>query len=536
MKHYFGYTRVSTVKQGEKGVSLNEQRDAINRYAERNGLTISEWFEERETAAKRGRPVFDRMMRLLRQSNVGGVIIHKIDRSARNLKDWADLGEIIDKGIEVHFVNESLDLHTRGGRLSADIQAVVAADFIRNLKEETRKGFYGRFKQGLYPIPAPLGYIDMGKGKPKEPDPRKAPFIRKTFELYCSGKYTLDTLVEEMFSLGLRNRKGNKVTRNGISVMLNNPFYIGLIRIKCTGETFQGAHKPLIRASLFKKTQEILKGKSNSKAVKHEFLFRRLLSCSHCGYSLIGEMHKGHIYYRCHTRSCPATCVKEDAVEGLIEERLIRLQLQQTEIDYLQKKMAWLKDTREERARDQVKSLELNTNQLQDRLIRLTDAYIDRMIDKDIFEQRKATLLLEKKSLEEKVNGIKAKTGTIIDELSNFLELAGNAYVSYKMGFHEEKRDFLKIVTSNWLVEGKNIELKLKFPFQEVENRHFLTYGTPERDRPRTYYLDVLFDRLYEHFKKQAERPARIESDLSQEAFSRTNRIDEHFKNLHPLQ
>ena len=58
----------------------------------------------------------------------------------------------------------SLDLNTRGGRLSADIQAVVAADFIRNLREETKKGFYGRLKQGLYPICAPIGYLDRGGG------------------------------------------------------------------------------------------------------------------------------------------------------------------------------------------------------------------------------------------------------------------------------------------------------------------------------------------------------------------------------------
>ena len=143
MKRYFGYTRVSTAKQGEQGVSLQEQKDAIIRYAQRNSLDIAAWFEERETAAKRGRPVFNQMLKLLRHSKADGVIIHKIDRSARNLKDWSDLGELIDQGIEVHFANESLDLHSRSGRLSADIQAVVAADYIRNLREETRKGFYG---------------------------------------------------------------------------------------------------------------------------------------------------------------------------------------------------------------------------------------------------------------------------------------------------------------------------------------------------------------------------------------------------------
>ena len=105
MKTYFGYIRVSTARQGEQGVSLEAQRDAIVRYAQHNGLAIGDWFEERETAAKRGRPLFTRMLQLLRNGKGEGVIIHKIDRSARNLKDWSDLGELIDEGIEVHFAN-----------------------------------------------------------------------------------------------------------------------------------------------------------------------------------------------------------------------------------------------------------------------------------------------------------------------------------------------------------------------------------------------------------------------------------------------
>jgi site-specific DNA recombinase len=180
-KQCFSYIRVSTTRQGEHGVSLQEQQDAIQRYAQKNGIEISRSFEEQETAAKRGRPIFSAMIRLLRRGQARGVVIHKIDRGARNLKDWADLGELIDTGVEVHFANESLDLKTRGGRLSADIQAVVASDFIRNLREETKKGFYGRLKQGLYPISAPVGYLDRGAGQPKEKDPAKASLILRRF-------------------------------------------------------------------------------------------------------------------------------------------------------------------------------------------------------------------------------------------------------------------------------------------------------------------------------------------------------------------
>jgi DNA invertase Pin-like site-specific DNA recombinase len=242
VKPFFGYIRVSTARQGQQGVSLQEQRDSILRYASHNGLEIILWFEERETAAKQGRPTFNKMMKLLRQEKARGVVLHKIDRGARNLKDWADIAALIDVGIEVHFSNESLDMNSRGGRLSADIQAVVAADYIRNLREETLKGFNGRIKQGLYPLPAPLGYLDKGGGKPKEPDAMKAPLVKKAFELYATGRYNLDTLLAELHQLGLRNKRSKGVSRSGLAKLLNNPFYIGLIRIKRSGQTFPGVH------------------------------------------------------------------------------------------------------------------------------------------------------------------------------------------------------------------------------------------------------------------------------------------------------
>ena len=205
-------------------------------------MTIVRWFEEQQTAAKKGRPVWNTMLRELRKGNARGVVIHKIDRSARNLKDWADLGELIDGGIEVHFANEALDLHSRGGRLSADIQAVVASDYIRNLREETKKGIYGRLKQGFYPLPAPIGYRDNGAAQPKTIDPEKGPLVRKVFELYGSGQWSIPTLVEEVHRRGLRNRTGGTVTVTGLHTILRNPFYTGVMRIRASGQTYEGNH------------------------------------------------------------------------------------------------------------------------------------------------------------------------------------------------------------------------------------------------------------------------------------------------------
>ncbi|MFB3906511.1 MAG: recombinase family protein, partial [Acidobacteriota bacterium] len=66
MTQYYAYTRVSTTRQGETGVSLEQQKAAIAAYGQKHGLTISRWFEEQETAAKRGRKVFSQMLKLLK--------------------------------------------------------------------------------------------------------------------------------------------------------------------------------------------------------------------------------------------------------------------------------------------------------------------------------------------------------------------------------------------------------------------------------------------------------------------------------------
>lgn len=167
MKKCFGYARVSTKKQGE-GVSLDAQRDAISAYASSDDIVIVKWFEETVTAAKSGRPQFEKMLAELKAGKASGVVFHKIDRASRNLRDWNEVQELHDAGVEVHFAHESHDLSTRGGRLSANIQAVVAADFIRNNRDEAMKGFSRCLKEGLYPLAPPVGYLSSGKKKPKE--------------------------------------------------------------------------------------------------------------------------------------------------------------------------------------------------------------------------------------------------------------------------------------------------------------------------------------------------------------------------------
>ena len=303
-----------------------------------------------------------------------------------------------------------------------------------------------------------------------------------------------------MFRLGLRNQRNSKVTRTGMSNLLNNPFYLGLIRLKHTGEIFSGIHEPLVSKSVFDRVQQVLEGKTNTKVNKHDFLFRRLLKCTKCGYSLIGETQKGHTYYRCHTRGChPIACIREDIVEEEILQRLARLQFNDEEKKYFQKEITQLKETWESERDTQIDALNLRVGQIQNRLARLTDAYMDRVIEKELFEERKTALLMERMDVQEKQKQLKDNTRSIPDQLAEFLELAGNAYFQYKMGLPEEKRDLLRIVTSNRLVDGKKLDFTLSLPFGEIENRSGNTNGAPYRTIPRTW--DRLIQRICDWLK-----------------------------------
>ena len=426
------------------------------------------------------------MIRLLRSGKASGVVIHKIDRSARNLKDWSDLGDLIDQCLEVHFANESIDLSSRGGRLSADIQAVVASDYIRNLREETKKGFYGRLKQGFYPIRAPLGYRNNGAAKAKTIDPGKGYLVRKAFELYASGRLPILPLVDEMYRLGLRNHNGKRVTRNGLCTILNNPFYVGLIRIKKTHELFQGNHEPLISKRLFEQVQNILQGRLNKRSKVHDFLFRRLIKCKLCGYSLIGELHKGYVYYRCQTIGCPTTSIREERVTATVEENLETLRFDEQERDMHRSaiedlKRNWIAE------RDNL-TLALNTKlqQISERMNRLTDAYLDQALERDVFEDRKAALLFERRGVEDQLRTLGPNQLPVPEVLGKFLELAHIASFLYKTATHARKRQMVKIVTSNLALHEKKLDFTFVSPFQEVANRNKNTNGSPCKVVART--------------------------------------------------
>ncbi len=453
MKQCFGYVRVSTQKQGE-GVSLEAQKDAILEYANRKGLAICRWFEERETAAKEGRPVFNQMVAKLKRGDAAGLVTHKIDRSARNYHDWAVISDLADGGIEFHIATESFDFNTYGGRMAADFMAVVAANYVRNLKTEIRKGQQGQLKIGLYPWPAPVGYRNNGAAKLKTPNPQTAPFVKLAFDLYASGAHSIRSLVIELDRRGLRNGTGHPLTKTGVETLLSNVFYCGLIHIKRTGQTYNGAHEPIIGTAQFQRVQDIKSGKTVKKVTRHNHLFRGLFRCQHCSRSLIGELHKGRVYYRCQTKDCQTKSLREDEIDHVIVNLLRCLSLSEDDLNAAMERLPALLTP--EIAEDEIKGIDLQAAQVEHRLDRLTDMALDNLIEPEVFQAKKQSLMLEQRRLAE-LRSEAEQNATNPTAVRRFLELATSLATLYQSAAKAQKRRIVEWATLNRLASGKSL-------------------------------------------------------------------------------
>ena len=481
MRTYFAYIRVSTVKQGEKGTSLTEQMGAILAYAQKHGLNVSEFFEEQQTAAKLGRATFRKMLNRLKKGGAHGLIMHKVDRGARNLADWAELAALMDIGVDVHFAHEALDLSSRGGRLSADIQAVVAADFIRNLRDEVKKGLYGRIKQGIYPFAAPVGYQNNGKAQLKTIDPVQGPLVRQAFELYASGRFGLHGLKAEMTKRGLRNQSNRPFFTGSLGKMLRNPFYYGVMEIK--GQVYQGKHQPLVSKALYDACRDRAAGRLVSATRVwggKEYRYRSLVTCKGCGSRMTAEMQGRYTYYRCRSGNCQGVCINEEYITAELNLALSYLPMPPLLESFLIEAFRQAENEHHGTTQSIRAELQLQLAQIEARDGRLTDSMIDGVIDRTAYETRRNVLLSERASVTERLQNLQINNQ--IDKATEKFTEVVKAFQNMAQFQNEAKiREIRKLASPKIAISGKSVEIQWSNAFSMLLNVGGFSYGADER-------------------------------------------------------
>lgn len=198
------------------------------------------------------------------------------------------------------------------------MKVAIARFYTNNLSEEVKKGQKEKIAQGWRPTSPVTGYKTIGeKGRKIHViNEAKAPLVRKMFELYSTGNYSIKALVEIMYKEGLRTNAGNKFGKSIMHTHLSNPFYYG--KICWNGEIYKGQHEPLISKELFDIVQKKLIRRSDYPQYKTHFpVFKAKIKCDECGGTTTWETQKGHWYGHCnHYKECNQKIwVRQEAVE-----------------------------------------------------------------------------------------------------------------------------------------------------------------------------------------------------------------------------
>lgn len=309
LKRAVSYLRVSTRDQAhrggrEEGFSIPAQREANKKKAGALGaMVVKEFVEPGASGTSLNRPKLQEMLNYLETEhpNIDYIIVHKIDRLARNRYDDADLGrKFAEWKIRLISTSENID-QTPGGILLHGIMSSIAEFYSNNLSNEVKKGIAEKVRGGGTTGVAPLGYLNtITRLNGREVrgiavDSERAPHITWAFNAYATGEYGITRLRDELEARGLKSRTTAKYVAKPLSSaqvhrMLHKAYYIGKVTHK--GVTYDGNHEPIVDEATWWQVQNILNTRriAGDRSWKHDHPFKGTLYCGDCG-SRIGYGH-----------------------------------------------------------------------------------------------------------------------------------------------------------------------------------------------------------------------------------------------------
>ena len=459
------YARVSSKDQEKEGYSIPAQLKLLREYATKHGFVIVKEFVDVETAKAAGRKQFGEMLKSLKGSpDCRTVIVEKTDRLYRNFRDFVTLEDL---NVEVHLPKEgqiiSRDSKSQA-KLVHGIQLVIARNFIENLREEVRKGMREKAEQGVYPSHAPFGYRNNKLQRTIEVDPDKAPILKRMFQLYATGQYSLaklGKLVSEEF--GIHHPKSY------LERILKNPFYVGFFVWE--GRTYKGTHPPLVSNEVFEQVQAVFRGHNRPKYRKHEFAYSGLLRCAYDDCVVTAELKKGkYAYYHCtgYRGKCELPYFREEELGERLGEVLKKVHIPDQVLGPLQKAMIEDRKCSAEHRQHEMERLEHRLTAVRRRI---DQAYIDKLdgkISEDFWFRKMEEWQREEQQILMATQGLEEIEPERVLNSVRILELANKAYSLYVRQNSMERAGLLRTVLSNCHLDAVSVYPTYRKPFDLI--------------------------------------------------------------------
>jgi len=479
------YARVSTEKQADKELSIPAQLQAMRDYARQHDwIVAAEFVEPGASARTSDRPILQQLLARCRdteQTPPDVLLVHKIDRLARNVYDHATIKALLkQRGIRLASVIENVE-DSVSGQLVENIMASIAQFYSANLAEEVRKGMRQKVLRGGWPHQPPRGYVTVrsqadGDKSALALHPREAKVIRDAFDMYSTGAVSVKAVAMRMAQRGITARSGRRLAHSYVRRMLSNPFYAGLVH---WGDIeAEGTHPPLVHRTLFESVQTVLANRyrnTGDKGSIRGFPLRGLAICASCKGRMTAERHnRRHGYYRCgrnafRSADCRAKYCRDLIAHRDLEQLCQQLRLTRPIAEKITAAAHRFIGHRMQQTQQDREALEREADSVLASEMRLTEAFTAGYMNPDLYRAKAEKLRSARNRIQAQITAPSTTASTLAAKIARTLQLANSLWDLYTSLADDRQASLLREVFGTIVLSADGIVgFTLNPPFDQL--------------------------------------------------------------------
>lgn len=316
------YARYSSHNQ--KDASLEQQIAECRKYADRNGFTVTEVYQDAAISGRTDvRPAFQRMMHDARHEKFDTIIAWKSNRIGRNMtQTLTNMAKLAEYGVDCLYVEEDFD-DSAAGRFSLRTMMNVNEFYSEAMAEDITRGLMDNAKQCKVNGRLPFGYRKGDDGK-YAIDETQAVIVREIFDRFRSG-WLISEIMADLNNRGIRTRDGKPWKFQSFEKLLQNEQYIGVYKYSTV--RIEDGIPAIIEKPVFEEVQRLLSNKKRPRGHKRndtEYFLVGKVFCGLCGSPMTGgsgTSRNGSLYsyYMCNAHHYDHTCEKKSVPRDDLE-------------------------------------------------------------------------------------------------------------------------------------------------------------------------------------------------------------------------
>lgn len=483
-----GYGRKSREEKNNKAVSLDSQKARCREYAQSKGCNFVYFEDNNKTGDNLNRPGYKDMIAFIKSNKVECIVVFMLDRLTRNMENYfGTIQPIIRKynttiaSTEQHF-DDIFELEP----MLLAVYLGISAQEQRNTKKRYKAVAEYRRKNGYVHGVAPIGYINTRDKDNRgiiEPDPNKAHYIKRIFELYATGMFSMERVGKEIAKYGFKNSQNKPYPKKRIEDILKNPVYMGKIgkggRVPDDNDLISGVHTPIVSEELFNRVKLICSDTKKTRSHNEQYTYSNYIKCAKCGYSMVGILkHGGHnsgdyIYYHCsnYKKSHPKEKnIKQEYLDEVMQEVLESFDISEFELKKI-KKLVF--DALDDLQEYELKSINELKRQYDKVVNSITSTIKEENLNTETRKEIISKLQVEKDEITRKIDNLSASSKDTTTRLSILVDYANRLPELYLKASVQEKRLILTTITDSIIYdEDRNtLTVKLKPVFEQLRQR-----------------------------------------------------------------